>query len=578
MQLDLYMRSLIASIAFIGLFTQPVVAMQCSSFLQASNGGKYYIELPGKGNQFTKKDFDSLSDNKQKLVVSLNQAFEALEAPEVIEQIVLLNQPFKNGILEIPEQESPLFFKEELKNKAYEKTALENYNFLKTYLKATLPDSTLAGLSMLYKNIRRSENQEPIVSNHKYNIAYKSIMLKFAKVINQKRYAKAVLEFIGNEEVKEKLSDLLLNKNRHNFDESVDVEKTLAGIEKGLSVEISVFEKSYALNNKFSKKHIDALGLRFFNIMNYLKVDFEDAVKQNKEHEGIQERRFEEVSRDLRLELIEIVILEIFGEMKNLRSLVLFIDHSLTGHPLPLEGKEHERLILEGLNSSLTSVRTEISQKRLERREKTKVHNENRVQTRIFKKESLLFVRPEPNYKERRNPNKRKNQRNKDKTQDNTDKNKAEERRQNETSEVISDDLNLLHFSEISKTPVNFESLKANKTYQVRFLRDDADSPIQEVVFGASVVKELNSDQDLTKQFMRALNLGHAIRTHQDGLKILKATDLHGRLYELKLRKSDHRLILSHNDGNWRVLKLTDKKNFDRTVNSLGKFYRRNNN
>lgn len=565
---DMYKNlALLAITSFLVVNTE---AFQCKSFFQ--NITDIHTELPGKGNSFTVRGFNGLTQEHQDLVKSLESALNSLEDAEVTEVLYNINQSIDSYDAVITQTTPPTFLLEEIKNKPFKKAVLENFNLFRFFLDSKYTDQTVAGLSLLYKDVKRSAQHKPIISDDSSTFS-NSDLNRLGQIFRNKKYAIAALDFLDHKDSLETVTALLTDlEQSHNWDTQIDVESSIASMKKDLLVPVEAFRKSYSLNKKFSTKHLNNIALRLINLLHLLKVYFEHTANHNLNVTQTEYLDFKDLPRDERLQMLEETILSSHGDLGNLRDIILLIDHIMTGHSLPLDGKAHSALINSSLNSSLVPVRTQISKNRVLRREKEDFLKTSQTpKTHFFSASSPLFVSSDKALSEKRNPNKRKNQ---SKPEIET----LEAESSTETPpKLIDSNLDLKHFTELSKSQRNISELEADHMYQVRFLRDSSDLDAQKVIFSPNVVKSFKADSALAAQFIRALNLGHAIRTHQDGLKVLKATSLDGRLYELKLRKSDQRLILSHNDGTWTALKLTDKSHFDRDILSLGKFHRRSN-
>jgi hypothetical protein len=551
------------------------------------------IEMPGRGHKFTASDLSRMTEDNRLRVLLLKAGLSVLDRSEVVLALKAINQP----LIYFTENPDSIVVPEALieisKRQVKAENVNDNYKFFKSYLNQDFSEQELMGLSLLFADVKRPKKASPAISYiPKNKIEREKYINYLIGLLSRPHIANALIRFLNNDWISGEATavmktaqaqyahDALQRLERDSIaDKALDVEASfdasMRWIQKTLVFNPEKMTEEYNRKGKFSETSMNVILSVLDHYADLLYDYYESEAKQ---HPSLFRRvvfnekpvAMSDLTRPERLIIIEKFLTDVAHFKSVLGNLVDLIEHLIFGSAMPLKTEELESMIKDSVKLWLMPVRAQISS--------FKAEDNNRTQAEL-RNAQLSAIEPtilspvwghSPVEVQALNPNKRRNQ----------SRNRRDNRRDNDNSqtssevkniEVIPDSKNLARFSNFSQNQRSVEELTSSQTYKFRFMRDGEDSKIYSIEFIDSVLKEFNQNPEVANLLLRALNLGFARTTHEDGLKILKTNKngQAGRLYELKSRKSTVRLILQHNDGHWRVLRYTDKTNFVRVLNDL---------
>lgn len=551
------------------------------------------IELPGRGHIFTASDLNRMSEDNRLRVNLLRAGLSVLDRSEVVLALKAINQP----LIYFTENSDAIVVPEALieisKRQVKAENVNDNYKFFKSYLDQGFSEDELMGLSLLFADVKRPKKPKPAIEYIPKNKIEKDRYINYLiGLLSRPHIANALLRFLNNDWIAGEATavmksaqaqyahEALQRLERESIsDRSIDIDASMDAsirwIQKTLTFDPKKMTEEYNRKGKFSEASMNVILTVLDRYADLLYEYYESEAKQ---YPSLFRRvifnekpvAMSELTRPERLIIIEKFLTDVAHFKSVLGNLVDLIEHLIFGSAMPLKTEELESMIKESVKLWLMPVRAQMSSFRAEANARAQAEIRN---TQLSSIEPIILSPVwghSPVEVQAPNPNKRRNQ----------GRNSRENRRDNEgsqptsdleTVETIPDSKNLARFSSFSQNQRSIEELQSNITYKFRFMRDGEDSKIYSIEFMDSVLKDFNQNPEVANLLLRALNLGFARTTHEDGLKILKTNKngQAGRLYELKSRKSTVRLILQHNDGHWRVLRYTDKTNFVRVLNDL---------
>lgn len=553
----------------------------CFEFLNNSN--EIYIDLPGRGNQISIDQFKKLSPSLQYRSFAFKDAIESLDTAEVIRALRNLNQPIDSYITPATIQPMPPELIEIIKSQNFAHAVEEHFYYFSSII-PELPMRTIVGLSLLFSKIKRPKHvaKTYIMTLNPYDLNAESKLKLFKKsieAINQPRFISTLLQFIKNEVV-QKISDDYYQRNTalvvEDFKTSLQLQsphlpktkideiiaERLKYTEKH-RLNVSQIETKLSKNKALSDDELSQLMnvlVTFSDVLEgYYRFKFQPSYDINsRDFNNNRMLLLGELPRNDRLTFMEDFLIEYFEFRNGLDDLVGLLDHLNFGSSLPIKTEDLENSIVQSLKYFLMPVRNAITQINIQNRIQAESSNEN---PQILKPEwGYTPVSPVKNSNVP-NPNKRKNSKERPSVQSLTTANVS-------TVSEIPDEINLNHFTSFSADPWQLSRLNADTVYQLRFMRNGNDSRIYTIQFERSVVEDLLEIPIVAQSLLRVLNLGFAKDTDEDGLIILnlKKSGQSGRYYELKVRKSNTRVILHRNGRHWRVLRVTDKLNLHRVL------------
>ncbi len=551
------------------------------------------IELPGRGHRFSLSQLQQMSEDNRQRVTVLKAGLSVLDRSEVVLALKAINQPLayftdRPDAIKIPD-----FLLSIVKNQVKAESVKDNFIFFKSYLPQDFSDSEIMGLSLIFADVKRPKKANPVVNfKPKSKIEKDNFINYLVLLLSRPHIANALLRFLKSDWIAFEANfamqaeiaryEGLLHaqlKQESSVDRTIDFEASYISnynrIVRTFNFDPEKLAEEYARKGKFSDVSMNiilAILDRYGELL--LKYYEETAVKNTSLIQRLilnqKPPTIYELTRPQRLTIIENFLTDVADFKSLLGNLVDLFEHLFFGSAMPLKTEELEVMIRDSIKIWLLPVRNQVSLFKVEAHQKI----QNAAMNAQLAAVEPIILSPlwghSPIELPKTNANKRRNQTPNSQGRMSSSSNPVNTTSQNQ--EVIPDEINLANYSTFSQNPKPVQSLRDDVIYKFRFMRDDGeDAKIYSVEFASAVLKELNHSNEVAQLLLRALNLGFARTKHEDGLKILKAhkNGQMGRLYELKSRKSEVRLILQHINGHWKVLKYTDKNNFDRIVNDL---------
>ncbi len=579
---------------FIFFFSISVFGNECNIFLasqsEIQNLDNQILTIPGRGNQFRRDDLLKLNTLNQYRVIAVARALAVLNDQEIVQAVQSMNQPLSYFLKPGETFEAPAELHEIIKGHPLTNQILETHNYFTAVLRGyNYPPQTLAGLSLLFYQIPRPK--KPVLSFATPGIddpnlkLYEVHRVHLRKLIDEPTVARIVIAFLKHPEVKVRTQKALDDKRElfRQVDEleiarilaqnpKINIEVLRQRSEKQILAETSLnvekIENEFLRNRKFSKEvqtQIAVMLITFADVINDY-FDFKIIQFHNSSDKPESDiHKFEEMPWQFRLSLIEDFLVETLGFKSSLYDMATLLDHIRYGSSLPVSNSVLESSVQQALKLWLMPVRAEVTQFNIANRESQLPEV---FVSSVFNNQVFLNSAPPKNTNNVvvLNPNKRKNQQSRNRTEPAS---RASDVQAPKVAK-IPDEINLIHFTEFSDQPRSLYDLKADTEYNFRFMRLGEDSKIETVFFPENVLKEILKEKDASEHLMRALVLGPARISNQDGVKILKRkhTTVEGRYYEVKSTKTAHRIILLHQDDRWEAVVFTDKNNFDRIQNN----------